>query len=174
MMQMLDAGGLTPLTDDVRKADDDNKRGYFEFEKAKSVHKDATWLPDAKGKAVKIVAQLLGSLPPRPDVTYRVVFMERDLKEVLASQTKMLERQGEKGAELSDDSLCDVFAGQIRRIRQMLASRKIPTLYVRHRDCITEPKDVAARLNAFFGGQLDEAAMTGAVDPDLYRQRVEA
>ncbi len=133
--------------------------------------KDASWLPDAKGKVVKVVAQLLPSLPPKPDVRYRVVFMERELREVLASQTKMLERQGEKGADLSDESLRDVFAGQIRRIRQMLATRKIPALYVGHRDCIERPAEAAGRLNAFLGDGLDEGAMAGVVDPSLYRQR---
>jgi len=171
MMQMLDAGGLPPLTDDVREADDDNVRGYFEFEKAKGVHKDASWLPDAKGKAVKIVAQLLGNLPPRPGLRYRIVFMERDLAEVVASQGKMLERQGKKGAALSGESLRDVFAGQVRRIRQMLSVRKIPTLYVEHRDCIEQAGKVAERVNLFLGGELDEAAMAAVVDPRLYRQR---
>jgi len=171
MMQMLEAGGLPPLTDGVREADDDNVRGYYEFERAKSVHKDASWLPEAKGKAVKIVAQLLGALPPKKDLIYRVVFMERDLGEVLASQGKMLERQGEKGADLSDDGLRNVFAGQVRRIRELLSARRIPTLCVGHQDCINQPAEVAARLNAFFGGHLDEAAMATAVDPKLYRQR---
>jgi hypothetical protein len=92
MMQMLDAGGIEVVTDRVRKADVDNPRGYFEFETAKQVQKDASWLPQTRGKAFKIVSQLLYQLPPTE--RYRIVFMRRDLDEILTSQEKMLERRG--------------------------------------------------------------------------------
>src|SRR5262249_30630691 len=88
MMQMLDGGGVPVLTDNIRAADTDNPRGYYEFEPVKATKRDATWLPAARGKAVKMVSQLLYHLPPGE--TYRVLFLERDLEEVLASQEKML------------------------------------------------------------------------------------
>src|SRR5581483_6673800 len=92
MMQLLHAGGIAALTDHVRAADPDNPRGYFEFERVKKVKDDAAWLPDARGKVVKMVSLLLFDLPPAE--RYRVVFMERDLEEVLDSQEKMLRRLG--------------------------------------------------------------------------------
>src|SRR5262245_40494991 len=92
MMQLLDAGGVEVVTDGVRAADPDNPRGYYEFEKVKQVKRDASWLPGVRGKAVKMVSQLLLDLPPTE--RYRVVFMERDLAETIDSQERMLQRLG--------------------------------------------------------------------------------
>ena len=117
-----------------------------------------------------MVAPLLPFLPPEYD--YRVVFMERDLEEILASQGKMLERQQRKGADLSNERLRETFARQLRQVKKMLAERSIPTLWVAHRDALDRPVEVAARLRAFLlGHDLDEEAMARVVDRDLYRQR---
>src|SRR5438067_12425110 len=90
MMQMLQRGGVEIVTDDVRTADVDNPRGYYELEKVKKIKQDASWLPQARGKAFKMVSQLLYDLPGGE--TYRIIFMQRNLDEVLLSQDKMLER----------------------------------------------------------------------------------
>lgn len=169
MMQMLAAGGIPPLTDDRRPPDEDNPRGYLEYEPAKGLQRDASWLSQAKGRTVKIVAQLLRFLPPGFD--YRVVFMERDLDEVLRSQATMLARQGRSGAKLGPAALRRVFAAQVARIKEMLVMRGIPTLYVSFNESLRQAEESAVRVNGFFGGRLDERAMAGAVDSSLYRQR---
>src|SRR5262245_57688671 len=92
MMQMLDNGGIAVVTDNFRTADTDNPRGYYEYEKVKKIKQDASWLPGTRGKAFKMVSQLLYDLPPEEQ--YRILFMERDLEEMLLSQEKMLERLG--------------------------------------------------------------------------------
>jgi len=163
MMQMLQAGGLPLLTDGVRAADENNPRGYFEFEKAKQLRSDPGWLPSAKGRAVKIVAQLLPALPAPQGFHYRVIFMERDLEEVVASQQKML------GQPPPAADLTNLFARQLCQIRRMLAVRAIPTLYMPYARIIADPTSSAARVNAFLGGALDEQAMAGVVAPELYR-----
>jgi len=168
MMQMLEAGGVPILTDGKRTADEDNPRGYYEFEPATRLQKDASWLSEAKGKAVKIVAQLLPHL--KPGLAYRVVFMVRAMEEVLRSQQVMLERQGRHGAGLDKEKLAKVYARSLVQIRQVLAARGIPTLHVRFDDCMERPADTAARLNAFLGGTLDSQAMARAVAPELRRQ----
>ena len=170
MMQMLKSGGLPLHVDASRPADEDNPNGYFEFEKAKQLRKDSTWLREARGKAVKIVAQLLMYLPM--EYTYRVVFMERDPEEVVRSQRKLLERERRRGGDLSDERLKDVFARQIETTKQMLANRNIPTIYMPFAGCIANPAEAAKAVNDFFGGTLDEKAMAGTVDPGLYRQRI--
>ncbi|MFO1003217.1 MAG: hypothetical protein U0936_23025 [Planctomycetaceae bacterium] len=58
-MQMLAAGGLPVLGDEHRPADEDNPRGYLEDARVKSLERDATWLAEAEGKAVKIISFLL-------------------------------------------------------------------------------------------------------------------
>ena len=177
MMQMLQAGGLPPLTDDSREPDEGNPRGYYEHEKAKQLRTDRSWVAEAKGKAVKVVAQLLGALPARTDdgppqrLDYRVIFMERDLAEVLSSQRKLLALQGKDGADLSDDRLERVFASQVRQVKRYLSARKIPTLCVSYSDTVRQPQEAAHRVNAFMAELLDEEAMVGAVDAGLYRQR---
>jgi hypothetical protein len=171
MMQMLSAGGLEALTDDARPPDAANQKGYFEYAPAKSLRRDSAWVPQARGRVVKIVAQLLAALPPARDYEYRVVFMERDLDEVVASQRDMIAAQGTTGANLSDPALQRVFARQLRSITRLLNARRAPVLYVSHRDCIGDPAAVAVRINAFLGGSLDEQAMSAVVEPDLYRHR---
>ena len=103
MMQILEAGGIPIVTDKLRKADEDNPKGYYEFEKVKQLSKDASWLPETVDKAIKIVHLLLYELPP--DLNYRVIFMQRKLPEVLASQHKMLQRQNRKGANVGNEQL---------------------------------------------------------------------
>src|SRR5687768_1736541 len=93
MMKMLEAGGLEPVVDHVRKPDEDNPKGYYEFERVKALENDREWLPEAKGKFVKVISMLLRHLPA--DHRFKVIFMQRNMPEVLASQKKMLVRRGE-------------------------------------------------------------------------------
>ena len=170
MMQMLQAGGLPLLMDHQRPADVDNPRGYFEYEPVKRLHRDAAWLPGAAGKGVKIMAQLLGQL--RPDLTCRVIFMTRNMEEVLQSQAVMLERQGRKGADLADKPLSRVFSAQARQARDLLAARGIPFQVVDYGEAVKDPYSAARGVNRFLGGGLDEVAMAETVDPKFKRQGV--
>ncbi|MBN1557172.1 MAG: sulfotransferase family protein [Lentisphaerae bacterium] len=169
MMQMLCAGGIPPLTDHVRSADDDNPRGYYELEVAKKIRDDVSWLPEAEGKVFKIVSMLLFHLPP--GYRYQVVFMLRDLDEMLASQAAMLARKGES-SKAPDDVLKTHFKKHLDAVRAWLTGQPhIDVLYCRHREVVADPAAAAARLDAFLDVPLDTAAMARAVDPALYRQR---
>jgi hypothetical protein len=168
MMQMLAAGGLPVLTDGQRTADEDNPRGYLEFDRVKSLRSDNRWLPDAYGKAVKVIAQLLEYLP---DETYRLVFMQRDVSEVISSQRAMLDRNGKQGARLTDEHLANVFAKQILHVDGIIAARNMPVLRVSYRSCVDTPEAAAAEVNAFLQCGLNERAMAASVDTRLYRQR---
>ncbi|HMV18023.1 MAG TPA: alkaline phosphatase family protein [Zoogloea sp.] len=173
MMQMLAAGGLPILTDNKREADLDNPRGYFELEAATRLRTDRTWFREGRGQAVKIVAQLLPYLPG--DVPCRVIFMERDLDEVLKSQTVMLDNLGREGARLSDAQVQASYRQQLRRVKLWLARQsQVDVLFVRHRDALADPAAVAEQVNAFLGGRLDCLAMATCVDASLYRQRATA
>ncbi|HVU23899.1 MAG TPA: alkaline phosphatase family protein [Opitutus sp.] len=171
MMQMLAAGGLPPLHDGRRAADADNPRGYFEFAPARNLRADQSWLPQASGRALKLVAQLLPALPPATRESYRLVWMERDLDEVLASQAVMLNRLNAAGAALDRRKLRTVFARQLRLIEAEVARRGWPVLKVNYHRCLGQPAAVAAELASFLGLPLDCVAMAAAVDPALHRQR---
>jgi len=171
MMQMLVAGGMEACTDGRREADENNRKGYFEDERVKALARDHSWLDEAKGKVLKIVAPLLFRLPRGVGRNYRIVFMDRDLDEVVASQQAMLDRLQAKGTDMTPKKLEQVYAEQIRRVKRLLAAAHLPTLFVAHRDCIERPADVAERLRQFLGGALDATAAAAAVDPSLYRER---
>lgn len=171
MMRMLEAGGIPPLTDHERTADEDNPGGYYEFERVKQMEKgDTTWLAGATGKAVKVISLLLRSLPA--DYRYKVVFMERDLDEVLASQRKMLENRAQDADAADDEQMQALFTKHLTEIRQWLAAQpNFAVLYVNYSDLLTAPEPQVERIEAFFDGTLDAAAMIEVIDPTLYRNR---
>lgn len=169
MMQMLRSGGLPLLVDEQRKADDDNPMGYFEFERVKQLKSDTAWLDQAEGRAVKIITQLLQDLPARHD--YRVIFMSRDLDEVLRSQRDMLARRGQPGAALTDSQMKDIFAKHLERTRSWLATQpNFAVLNVEYADVVRQPLDRARAVAAFLGVPLDADKMAAAVKAQLYRK----
>lgn len=170
MMQVLAAGGMAPYTDQRRAPDEDNPRGYLEHEKATQLARDSSWIPEARGKAVKIVAQLLPYLGGNEQ--YRVIFLHRNLKEVVASQRAMLARMGRAGANLTDAELMRAYTRQLVRVQDWLRKHpEIPVLAVRYDDAVRDPSAAAARLAAFLGGPFDERSAAAAIDQSLQRQR---
>jgi hypothetical protein len=170
MMRMLQAGGVPTVVDGIRAADVSNPNGYFEFEAVKGLDKDGdrSWLPEARGKAVKIISFLLTWLPESYD--YRVIFMHRDLDEVLASQRAMLERRGEPASE--DGRSRALYEEHLRQVERFLAGRDcFRQLPVRYAEAVADPAGTAARVAAFLDRPLDQAAMARAVDGALYRNR---
>jgi hypothetical protein len=172
-MMMLQAGGMPLLTDSVRVADESNPYGYFEFEPVKQLDSagDLAWLADARGRAVKIISFLLTWLPETYD--YRVLFMQRDLDEVIASQHKMLvrrsETEGTGGAEMRE-----IYAQHLVQVERFLSNRRcFMRLQVGYRDVIERPDIEAHRISDFLGGGLDIGRMAGVADRQLYRNRRE-
>ncbi|MDE2889247.1 MAG: sulfotransferase family protein [Gemmatimonadota bacterium] len=171
MMQMLEAGGMGVLTDGLRTADEDNLNGYFEFEKVKALKSDGSWLPEARGRAVKIISELLKYLPDTFE--YRVIFVRRALEEVLASQDRMLVRRGvQPGGQAENTEIARVFRRHLQETEAWLSGRPgFRTLFAEHRHILADPAREAARVNAFLDHRLDETAMAASVDASLYRQR---
>jgi hypothetical protein len=170
MMQMLEAGGLVPLIDLIRQPDEDNPRGYYEFEPVKKVADDSSWVQEARGKVVKMVYRLLYDLPA--GYSYRVVFMRRNLEEVIASQDKMLSRQGKADGGLTQEQLVQAYRRELQRMDDWLQGRpNFSVLYVDHADVVNEPDRIALALNEFLGGDLDVESMRAVPDPSLHRQK---
>ncbi len=170
MMRMLQAGGVPLLTDGERTADADNPHGYFEYEPVKALKRDASWLPQARGKAVKIISELLPALPP--DLPYRVLFMRRDLHEILASQRQMLRRRGKPTDARADTELAHLFAAHVQQVQQWLAQQPhIAMLEVSYNALLDQPQPQIAAINQFLGGNLDTTRMAQMIDHQLYRQR---
>jgi predicted AlkP superfamily phosphohydrolase/phosphomutase/tetratricopeptide (TPR) repeat protein len=172
LMQMLSAGGASILSDDERLPDEDNPRGYLEFEPVKSLLRDSRWLYSARGKAIKIVAPLMVALPA--DLPCRVILCERDLDEVLDSQDRMLQRRNQSlpAAPERRRLLKDEYVRTLHRVKDILAARPdIQTLIVDYAATVAAPLPAAERINTFLDASLDVAKMVRAVDPALHRNR---
>ena len=168
MMQMLDNGGIEVVTDNVRTADTDNPRGYYEFEQVKKIKEDVSWLPGTRGKAFKMVSQLLYELPASEK--YRVIFMERDLDEMIRSQEKMLARLGKprppatrsSGTSPGTSKSCERGSAEQRNF-EVCSTSVTTSSYESPR---SRPRVSARSLQA-----ADAASMAKTVDPSLYRNR---
>lgn len=171
MMKMLEAGGLPPLTDNLRVADDDNPKGYYEFERVKKMPDgDTSWVGDAQGKAVKVISALLEHLPL--GYSYRVLFMQRKVEEILASQKQMLIRSGKPTGEVTDEQLAAMYGKHLAKVTAWLAEQpNFSVLYLDYSAVLAEADKYADQINRFLGNSLDEYEMATVVDPELYRQR---
>jgi hypothetical protein len=171
MMKMLEAGGIPPLTDKIRTADDDNPKGYYEFERVKQMDKgDIAWLADTRGKAVKVIAALLKHLPA--DHKYKVIFMQRALEETLRSQKQMLSRRGKNEEAVDDEEMAALFRKHLHRVKTWLDQQpNFDVIYVSYNDVMENPLPELRRINQFIGGTLDTQQMAEVIDPSLYRQR---
>jgi hypothetical protein len=170
MMRMLAAGGMEALTDEIRQADEDNPKGYFELERVKQIKEDASWLPDARGKVVKMISALLVHLPRTQ--TYKIVFMRRKMEEILASQQEMLRRRGKRADPSEDAKMAALYEKHLKQTDAwMTAEPNVAFIYVDYNRMLTNPGEEAARVGAFLDNGLDTGAMAAAVDRALYRQQ---
>jgi hypothetical protein len=171
MMKMLQAGGVPLLTDGLRVADPDNPEGYYELERVKKLPAgDHAWLADAPGHGVKIISALLEHLPA--DYRYQVIFIERSIGEVLASQRKMLSRSGRPADPADDARLATFFEKHLQMVKERLQTQpNFSTLYVSHSELLRETRLAVERIVAHLERPLDREAMVGAVNPSLYRNR---
>jgi hypothetical protein len=171
MMKMLEAGGMEVVVDHIRQADDDNPNGYYEFEKAKKIKEDASFLDDSHGKVFKMVSMLLYDLPK--DKTYKIIFMRRNIEEILASQEIMLQRSGKNAEEDDDTTMGNIFEKHINEITKWIAEQpNINITYVNYNDVMRHQLATVQHVNQFLENKLDVQKMVEVVDPTLYRNRV--
>ena len=138
---------------------------------ATQLRKNRDWVGEARHKAVKIVAQLLPYLPS--DIPCRIIFIERDLDEVTASQKTMLKRLKRDSDKFTDHQIQAAYLRQLEMVKRWLERNPNAwVLYIKHREAIAQPMVVAAKISQFLGGNLDSQAMAGVVDPALYRQKL--
>ena len=170
MMKMLNEGGLEVVTDNLRTADEDNPRGYYELEKVKQLDKDKAWVGECRGKVVKVISMLLKPLPA--DFRYKIIFMRRTMDEILASQKQMLIRRGQPTDTIPDEKMAEMFAKHLREIEAFIAAqRHFDCLYVSYNEVLESPAANIERIDRFLGGDLNRPAMQAVVDKALHRQR---
>ncbi len=170
MMKILEAGGMEIVTDNIRKANEDNPLGYYEYEKVKEIKEDTSWLEETRGKAFKMISQLLYDLPSNE--SYKVLFMQRNMNEILASQEKMLERRGNKKDEISDEKMGEFFNKHLSKIMEWMDERKyMDVLYINYNDILENPDEQIIILNQFLNDKLNAEKAVNAIDKSLYRNR---
>jgi predicted AlkP superfamily phosphohydrolase/phosphomutase/tetratricopeptide (TPR) repeat protein len=168
MMQMLEKGGMTILTDKNRKADENNPKGYYEDERVKAIGRDNSWLEEADGKVIKVIAQLLQHLPAKYE--YDILFMQRDMDEILTSQQKMLK----KDPKVYPTAIANAFSKELLKVEQWAKTQpNVRIKYVKYSDCIDSPEKIAEEVNLFLGNKMDAESMSNAIDAKLYRNRLE-
>ena len=170
MMQMLAAGGLDILTDNIRENDENNPKGYLEYQKVKKLASDNSWISEGQNKVVKIIAQLLQHLPAI--YQYKVIFMEREMEEIIKSQQIMLGKKADVEKKIYPTELADTFKKQLEKTRSWIKTHpQFEVVYVSYTDVINNPTEVAENLSIFLDSDLNIAAMADAVDSNLYRNR---
>ena len=170
MMKMLAEGGLPVVTDELRGADMDNPNGYFEFEVVKQLALgNVAWLKDAGGKAVKIISALLEFLPPTD--SYKVIFMEREIQEILASQRRMLSHRHEE-SRADDAQIGEQFENHLAVLKPWLARQPhLDVIYVSYNVLMSDPQPLCERVVEFINAPLDVSRMLSVPNRELYRNR---
>ena len=173
MMKMLDAAGIPPLTDNIRTPDEDNPKGYYEYERVKKLREgDFTWLHQARGKSVKVISALLPHLPP--EYEYRVIFMRRLMDEILASQRKMQVNRGEDPDKVSDEDLAQLYEKHLNETYNWLNGQKnLRWVDISYNALLEDPVPQLAQVHQLLDGIPDVDRMREVVDRRLYRQRAD-
>jgi hypothetical protein len=172
MMSALKAGGMPLLVDGIREADGNNPRGYYEYEPVKKLPKGSVdWLKSAKGKAVKIISALIEYLPSNNH--YKVIFMERDIEEILASQQRMLARRGVvEDKPASDEDMQKSYQAHLKQVKSYFVENDwLDVIYVSYNKVLKDPDGEFQRVAKFLENVVDPSAMSRVVDPELYRER---
>jgi hypothetical protein len=171
MMKMLAAGGMSIVSDELRTADESNPNGYYEFERVKKLKDgDAEWLPDAEGHTVKVISALLEYLPSQ--YQYQVIFMRREMSEILASQKQMLAQRGESNGDISDEAMAKLFEKHLEQLQGWIVKQpNFKVLFISYNELLQNPEPNIIQVNQFLGGNLDQESMIRVLDKNLYRQR---
>jgi predicted AlkP superfamily phosphohydrolase/phosphomutase/tetratricopeptide (TPR) repeat protein len=173
MMQMLQSGGMEVFSDGERAADQSNPKGYHEHEAVKGLMRNKEFLNQAPEKVVKVISHLLSHLPARYE--YKVIFMERELSEILRSQHTMLLNEGKAKKDAMPLKLVNAFTQNLEKVKLWMPKQEnLTVLYVSHRETIENPRETAEKVKKFLGEDLNVDLMVGAVDPKLHRQKNEA
>jgi len=173
MMQMLHSGGLEPISDNIRMADVDNPKGYYEFERAKDLPQgDYAWLESVSGKVVKIISTLLIYLPQNHK--YKILFMRRNIDEVMASQARMIQHRGTMRQDDDESLTKHMLEVHLEDIEAWIKSHSnVSCLYVSFNDLFVDPDQQIDKIVKFLGMNLNQAAMRAEIKTDLYRNRMQ-
>ncbi|MFN5912552.1 MAG: sulfotransferase [Bacteroidota bacterium] len=165
MMQLFAKSGIPILSDGLRTSDINNPEGYYELEAVKGIVRDNSFLKDAQGKVIKIVAPLPIFLDKQ--YQYRVVFMRRDMDEILRSQEKMLSKDQTSERE----KFRTIYEFHLNKTYKFFDQQNIPYLDVQYKELVTDPEPQVRQLVEFCKIPVSLEDLVQVVKPELYRNR---
>ena len=165
-MRILDAAGLEIATDKVRGPDHCNPQGYYEIDNiVNKLKHEPDLIFEYSGKVLKVIHYGLEYLPKGE---YKIVYIERDLDEVMASMDKMIGQ-----TDNHRESTKKAFQKLGEDVKKLIAQRDdMNVLYISHRTLLTEPKIEIERMINFLdldSSKMDD--MLNAIDKTLYRNK---
>jgi hypothetical protein len=172
MMQILQSLNVELFTDQKRTADSSNPKGYFEHELVKTLEHDASWLYEAKGKALKIVSPLLIYLPL--NINFKIIFMIRNYDEIIQSQKKMLNEDEKEDSLTKSEMLKKIFDKDIKQAKNWI--KKNPdceALYISYKKLIEHPDSEIKKIAEFLEIHTELKNAISVVDKNLYRTKFE-
>jgi hypothetical protein len=167
MMQVLDKAALPILQDGVRESDVSNPQGYYELEDVKNIVVDNSFLDNAGGKAVKIVAPL--PIYMKTELSYKMVFMRRDIEEILRSQEKMLLKDQYSERE----KFRTIYEFHLKKTYRFLNENNIPFIDVNYNELMANPLVSLGNVATFLELDASAESLAEVVNPELYRNRNE-
>lgn len=170
-MQILQAAGIEIFTDNKRRPDISNPKGYFEHELVKKIQSDSSWMKDVKGKAIKIVSPLLAYLPV--NYNYKIIFVERDLLEIIQSQEKMISELDSEDEKLKPEILKRIFNKNVERTKKWINSQSnMKCLNVSYFDIVNNFEEEIFRIEKFLNVKINKEKTKLIIDKKLYRSRI--
>ncbi|CAK2440015.1 Sulfotransferase family protein [Vibrio crassostreae] len=168
MMRILEFGGISPVTDNVKKNDSRNPYGYYELEAVKDRMSYVDWIDSVKGKSVKIVSRFISYLPANN--MYNVILINRDLDAVVQSQRDMAKHysNSEKSSE-SDYEMKRIYQQHIKEVMSWIAKRpNIRIIELNYEELLQSPEQELIKLVDFLHPHtLDLKKMLNAIEPQL-------
>src|SRR5215475_4181251 len=127
-------------------------------------------IAEAEGNVAKVISRLLLSLPPGHN--YRVIFMQRPLPEILASQDQMMRRRGTYKEGASPEAMAAAFEKHLREVYAWMESKTyVKSIRIAYHEALRKPEPISRNVGGFLGIQLRLEAMVQQVDASLYRNR---
>ena len=170
MMQILQSLQIKLFTDNHRSADESNPKGYFEHQWVKTIEKDNSWLTDVKGKAIKIVSPLIKYLPV--DLNYKIIFMNRDLDEIIQSQERMLTENNKKDDATNSEELKQIFLKDLKQSKDWIHTQlHSEVLEILHSKLLKNPETELEKIKSFLKIDINTTLILKVIDKNLYRSK---
>ncbi len=166
MMQILNKSELDIFSDGIRQKDISNPEGYYELEAVKGIVRDNSFLKNALGKVVKIVAPL--PIYMDKSLSYRVIFMRREIDEVLKSQEKMLNKD-----QVSErEKFRTIYEMHLKKTYSFFYANNISFIDIQHKALLYDSENEIMKIKEFLNLKSPVQDLVSAIKLELHRNKL--